>query len=77
MIEQRRYFKELMMLCITIPKNDLEQLSTGVEVKINGEPVVIRKAGEFLVWNDHRRLILDVQDCCDDNGVECASFVAE
>jgi hypothetical protein len=66
-----------MMLFITIPKRDLEQLSTGVEVKINGEPVLIQKAGEFLTWGDHRRLILDVQDCSDDNGVECASFVAE
>jgi len=49
----------------------------GVEVKINGEPVVIRKAGEYLLWNDQRRLILDVQPTIDGNGVECVSFAAE
>jgi len=65
------------MLFIAIPTSDLDQLPMGVEVKINGEPVVIRKAGEYLLWNDQRRLILDVQPTIDGNGVECVSFAAE
>ena len=65
------------MLFIAIPNSDLDQLSKGVEVKINGEPVVIRESGGYLLWNDQRRRILDVQPIIDGNGVECISFAAE
>jgi hypothetical protein len=65
------------MLLIAIPTSDLSQLPQGVPVRINGESVVIRKAGEYLLWNDQRRLILDVQPCVVDNGIKCISFTAE
>lgn len=65
------------MLFISIPTSDLDQLPNGVEVKINGELVVIRESDGYLLWNDQRRQVLDVQLDVDGNGVECLSFTAE
>ena len=65
------------MLFIAIPTSDINQLPIGVEVKINGEPVLIREEKGYLLWNDQRRRILEVQPIVDGNDVECLSFTAE
>ena len=65
------------MLFIAIPTSDLDQLPKGVEVKINGEPVIIREIGGYLLWGDQRRRILEMHPSVDGDGVECISFTAE
>lgn len=51
------------MLMISVPKTDIEALgTTGVQVRINGEEVILRRQGNKLLYGDEVRIIFDCME---------------
>ncbi|QDT59490.1 hypothetical protein SV7mr_19970 [Stieleria bergensis] len=63
------------MLHLPIENTYLEKLTTGVQCRINGEPVTVTSDGEFIYYKHNRCKIIDTRDdgtlttfCCASDG---------